>query len=200
MRKFIASVCVVALTAFGSVHAAKAASVDVDVDITLPSFLILYCFDDIHVSVREADLAAALGVTGSQSVQIAAPTTTTSGSTGTTITANMDIASEAGVAAPTLNAIDLELQNTCGFRAIGSGGTAAVSIGSVAGTLTAATPANGSIAVNSVTPSVTSVTLAGGLGTLNTFDATMSLDITNVVNADRFTSAGAEFTVTVTTP
>jgi hypothetical protein len=207
MRKFLMAACVAALAAFGPIHGTKAASVDVDVDITLPSFLILYCYDNIAINIDPADLGTALGATNDSGVPLSGVAGPSGGytSAASTITAQMNIAADAGANLATT--VDLVLQDTCGVRALASGGTATITVPSNAGTLEAAGGAgNGSIAVSSVTTSdsgPSGLTLTGGLGTLNTFDVTMSLDLAGVIAADTFSDTnegGVEFVIDVVTP
>ncbi len=204
MRKLLTAACIAALTAFGPINSAKAASVDVDVDITLPSFLILYCYDNIAINIDPADLGTALGATNDSGVSISGAAGPSGGYTSAagTITADMDI----GSATTTLTqTVDLVLQDTCGVRAIASGGTATITVPSNASTLEGGVGA-GTIGVTSVTTSDSGaggLSITGGLGTLNTFDVTMSLNLSNVIQAGTFADTdegGVEFVVNVVTP
>ncbi len=203
MKKWLVSVCFMALAILAWSPNARAASVDVDVDITLPSFLILYCYDDIAINITATELADALGAGANSEVTLSGvggPATQTAVSG--TITADMNIDAAAGAAlTPTF---DLVLQDTCGVRALASGGTATVVTTRGAGAQfleAAGGVANGTIEVTSVTDSTGgSLAISSGLGTLTTFDVTMGLDLSNVVVADTFTDSGLEFNVTVTTP
>lgn len=207
MRKFLTAACIAALAAFGPINSARAASVDVDVDITLPSFLILYCYDNIAINIDPADLGTALGATNDSGVSVSGAGGPSGGYTSAagTITADMNIAADAGTTlTPT---VDLVLQDTCGVRAIASGGTATITVPSFEATLEASGGAgNGAIGVTSVTTSdsgANGLSITGGLGTLNTFDVTMSLNLATVIAADTFSDtdgSGVEFVIDVQTP
>lgn len=174
---------------------ARAASVDVDVDITLPNFLVLYCYDNISVSFTAAQLEAALGVTSNSATVSGTPTITSAAGT---ITATLDIATDA----PSLTtSANLVLKNVCGVRALSSTGNVSISIPSKADTLTAS-GGTGTISVGTVAPSTTSLALTGGLGTVNPFDVTMPLDLSGAIEAASYeaASSGVEFVVEVTAP
>lgn len=203
MKKFLASVCVMAMAVFGA-NQVKAASVDVDVDITLQGFLILYCYDDINVSISPANLGDALGLTndsGNAIVKGSVPSANITSPSAGNLEADLDIDSEATISSVTPT-VTLNLKDICGVRAIAaSGRNVSVSAGSAASTLTASTAANGSIGVSNVATNVTDLTITNGLGgALNTFDVSMELDLSSVVGADTFAASGSatEFTVTVT--
>ncbi|MBU2533935.1 MAG: hypothetical protein KKB37_14435 [Alphaproteobacteria bacterium] len=195
MKKLISACCFMALAAFGTTQNAKAASLDVDVDITLPGFLVLYCYDNIDINISAANLSTALGVTAGSSALV--PPTGTQTATSGTITNDLDIAADTNTSLTTT--VDLELQNICAVRGIGtSGSTADITISGVASTLSGGA-SSGTISVSAVTPSTASVALTG-FGNLSPFDVTMSMDLANVIQADTFTNASAEFTVTALAP
>ncbi len=205
MKKKLAAIALSAAIMCAPGGSSHAASVDVDIDITLPSILILYCYDDIALSLSTADLATALGVTNDSGASVngvGGPTGYTAAPG--TVTADMDLT---GSAPGVTTTIDLVLTDTCGVRAIASGGTATITVPSFEPTLEAAGGvANGSITVNSVTTSdagLNGLTLTGGFGTLNTFDVTMNLDLSGVVAADTFSDTDGstiEFVIEVVTP
>lgn len=183
----------------------QAASVDVDVDITLPGFLMLYCYDDIAIDISAANLATVLGATNDAGVSVsgaAGPTGTVTPAPGS-LTADMEIDTNTTLS----STFDLTLQNTCGVRAIAAGGTATITIPSFEATLEAnGGGAAGNITVSSVTTSdsgPSGLSLVNGFGSLNTFDVTMALDISNVTSPGLFEDTDGstvEFVVDVSTP
>ena len=207
MKKLISAACFMALAAFGTAQNVKAASVDVDVDITLPGFLVLYCYDNIAVNISAANLGTALGVTTGTGNSISGAGGPSGGyaAVAGTITADMDIGAAAGTALTTT--VNLTLQDTCGVRAIASGTTATITVPSNVSNLERSLGAgSGTIAVSRVTTSDSGaggLSIAGGLGTVNTFDVTMALDLGVVISADTFSDTdegGIEFVVDVVTP
>lgn len=195
MKKLLSAAVMLLAVAFAPMNASRAASVDVDVDITLPNFLILYCYDDISISFTAAQLETALGVTGGSSTVSGTPTVSAASGT---ITATLDIATDAPSFTGTTN---LVLANVCGVRALSSSGSVTIDIPSNASSL-ASNGGNGSITVSSVTPSTTSLSLSGGLGTINPFSVTMALDLSTAIDAAQYeaASSGTEFVVEVTAP
>ena len=64
MRKIITAAVMLCAASFGYQQQARAANIAVDVDINLPSILVLYCYTNVDVTVSTAALAALLGVAG----------------------------------------------------------------------------------------------------------------------------------------
>jgi hypothetical protein len=196
MRKILSAAALCVALAFSPASGAHAASLNVDVDITLPNFLVLYCYDDISVSFTAGQLETALGVTGGGVTVSGTPTVSAAAGQ---ITAALDIATEAPAITTTTN---LLLQNVCGVRALSSTGSVSVGITSFASSLVSS-GGNGSIAVNSVTPSTASLALTGGFGTVTPFNVTMALDLANAIDAGvsyAAASSAPEFVVEVTAP
>lgn len=115
--------CCAALIAATSLTApqAQSATLQTDVDINLPSIIVLYCFDYIDVNVSATNFLTAVGATGTTGDDtlftngpITAAATGTAGLlTAAPVTLNVETAGIGTTA-------DLRLNGACAFRAIGS--------------------------------------------------------------------------------
>lgn len=189
----------------------QAASVTTDVDINLPSILILFCYDEIDVTITAANLAT-LMVGGAATGDDAATTalgTTTPAVVGTNLEGTVITLSSA------LNvnedAVFLNLLEVCGIRAIGNGNGVDVSVALTANTTLANTTGAGSILIDqaqtrangggafAATYNIPDASL--GLGNLNLVDVQLELDLTSASEAGDYSSAvDGTFTITAVAP
>lgn len=180
---------------------AKAASVNVDMDITLSGIVILYCYSPIHVSVSSAELLKAMtGGSSTDGIQVGATSPAATHTAGTTLKAAIGLTTTP--ATPTLNStVKLQLENVCGVRAIGGAtGNVTVSIPTVSTDLLGGgTDATNKIVASNFTPSTTSIAVTS-FATFVPFHVTMDLDLSGVKKAATFEAAtsGVEFVVTAT--
>lgn len=204
MRKLLCVLTVAAAALVGYAPKLHAASVGVDVDITLSSILILYCYNDINVTITGAALAEVLhgSATYSDGNGFAkGGVTATANGASTALEADLGITSDTTNTAfsGNLASVDLDLLNICAVRAIASSATG-VTVGAVLnnGTLSG-TSSNITIVSVGVTPA-TIGTGSLGLGTLNPIKATLELNLSTADLAETYTGASSTFTVTALAP
>lgn len=186
------------------------ASVTVDVDIDLPSILILFCFDEIDVTISAANLATLLtGVasTGEATVNTALGAVTPVVS-GTTLEGTPVVLDTALTVDP--SAVFLNLLGVCGVRALGAGNGVDVSVAGV--NLTLDGPGTSQITVDAVAtrdnavggafgPTFNIVEANLGLGNVRLIDAQLELDLSSAQEAGTHSSGTAgTFTITAVAP
>jgi len=200
MKNFLKAALVMFAASFSFQHNARAASVAVDVDIDIPSILILYCYDNIDVTVTSAAMIALLGVASADgTVTNATPAAITAahasgalfgtaGAPDTTLPSSVDLTN-----------INLDMDDICGFRAIrSSGGTgvnvsAAITTASMQDATTTSTITMNDAAVRSVAGGFTAlggteaVSTGFALGTVTPIDLRVNLDLSGVVLAGNHT-------------
>ncbi|MEM1180992.1 MAG: hypothetical protein AAGM22_21810 [Acidobacteriota bacterium] len=205
IRRLSASMALLFLLVPFSAHGA---SVTTDIDIDLPSIVILSCFDQIDVSITAANLASLLvgaPATGDEALTTPLGTVTPS-VVGTDLEGNPVTLDTSLSADP--SSIFLNLLGVCGVRAIGNGGGVDVSI--VGENLTLAGP-SGSIVVDSVRtrrgggaafgPSFNIADANLGLGNVNLVDVQLELDLADARQAGDYSSpAAGTFTITAVAP
>lgn len=186
MTKFIKSVAAAAVLATSSTGV-YAATLSTDVNVQLPSIIVLSCFDSVTVNVSAAGLEAALS-------------TSTGGLGATTInslTADLGADSNATVTGAGTE-VDLNLNNVCAFRALVQNG-ASVTVSE------AATPRleNGSDFIDATGITLASgnlsddVTTGLGLGAPATpISVTIPLDLADATAPGTYSKADL-FTITV---
>lgn len=186
-----------AVTAFSVFSApVQSAQLSVDVDITLPEILILYCYQAVNVDVSAAQLATLMsesGLTfaaeGSGSGQAAtsaltlSPTAVTPDTVTTTdVDVDLDATTDAGatLANPTLN-----LNNVCAVRGLVTGGSVNVTIPTSPASL-----ANGASSIGTTNwTGPGSVTV--GLGTPTAINISADLNLSGVTLPGTHSSATA---------
>ncbi len=186
-----------------------AASVTLDVDVEVPSMLVLYCFDEIDVTLSSANLAsllAGVGATGddTQTTPLGTVTPTVVGSSlqGTVVTLDTTLAPGDSTA------VFLNLLGVCAVRAVGSGNGVDMTIVSNNTTLTGPT---GTILVDAVgTRRAGGAGFAAafnipeaslGLSNVNFVDVQLELDMSNARTAGSYSSTvDGTFTITATAP
>ncbi len=187
MTKFIKSVAAAAVLAT-SATGAHAASLSTDIDVELPSIIVLSCFDSVNVNVSASGLEAALG---GAAVGLGATSTSTLVS---------DLGADASATVTGFDSsVDLNLNNVCAFRAlVSSGARVTVAEASDPRLLngTAFIDASGvTLASGATTEDVTS---GLGLGAAATpISVVVPLDLSDATEPGTYTKADL-FTITVT--
>ena len=207
MKNRVWAACAALLFAAALPSGAKAASVNVDVDITLPQVLLLYCYSDVSVTVPGAALAnlgatslsltaGTNGVEAGDSSLLGSTSQTATNSSGTTLDVNLSasgVSDGSGFSTATLN-----LNNVCAVRGLASSNVA-VSVDAASDTVLTGPGTGNTITVNSYTPSPTSTAVT--LGSATQIDVALALNLSSVNGPGNFAMAGSnKMIVTATLP
>lgn len=201
MKNLVRAVAMLIAAFSFSTQANAQASVDIDVDITLSSFAILYCFNDIDVTVTGATLArlAETSLGAGAATENAVAVTATQAVAGTfnagDIDATMDIANNLPATSSDLSSVNLNLNNVCAVRGLLSAAEDVdVTVANTGGPLVGPTS---NITVNGIT--ATPATIGSlTLGTPTTIDVVMDLDMSAVDQTGTFNGPADVVTVTAT--
>lgn len=187
---------------------AQAASITTDVDIILPSILILFCYDDITVTITQANLVTLTGAASADDDIGTAGGTVTPGVVASTLEGTVITLDTALPSAVDPTAILLNMLDVCGVRAIISGAATGVDVSfALTGNTTLTGSVAGSMTVNSggvrngsgagAFADFTFPAASLGLGTVATIDVQLNLDLSSATTAGTYSSAAAgTFTVT----
>lgn len=190
MSKFIKSAAVAAVLAT-SATGTYAAELSTDVDVSLPSIIALYCYDQVSVGVTAAGLTAALGAGSGENGLGNATISSFEGA--------LDASSLVGNTAYTTD-VNLNLNNVCAFRALvgADGVSVAVTQGATAADTTLVNAAGGTIAAAGATlTSDATVTTGLGLGAAATpISVRIPLDLSDATAPGTYSKSDL-FTVTV---
>jgi len=197
MSKFVKTVAAAAVLSSLASTPSRAATLQTDVDVTLPSVIALYCYDEVDVNVTAAGFVSAVGGTnGSKQTTggFSATPTAAAGEWNVAVT-GLDTDSAAGVIDTDVN---LNMTGVCAFRAI-SGTGVTVSIATQNATL-AGTTAGNSITVGTAVARdnatggayAASYPVAAsslGWGTVRNIDIQLPLDLANAGAEGTYSSA-----------
>ena len=202
MKKLLA--CAAALTmATAPVAPVRAASLNIDVDITLPQILILYCYDAVDVNIGPAAMAtllntptltfAAEGTNGTAATaQITGVAPTVTAPNATTVQAALPALGASP--APTLGSKTLTINNICAVRGLVTGG----SINVTATGPTTLTNGASSIGLGATWTGGTGLSVS--LGTATAVNLSTTADFSGVTVPGTHSNATSDLVVTASLP